>query len=193
MGYSTTPGWQSLWTDNQLRSGGQGPGQAYQSPGWYGFGYDPLTGVGSANTKVEARYGAGAQAQPSGAAGQYATGDLNSQLGQMAQQGQQQAQQQSAAAQAAQLRGMNTPGGVDQWANRMQGAQRAQAGAMLGASPWGQAFSNQANTAAASALRNTNTPGGVSQYMRPQPMQQGMRPQAPPNWLQMMGQGPRRF
>jgi hypothetical protein len=107
----------------------------------------------------------------------------------------QQGQQQADAQAAARLRGMNTPGGVDQWSNMMQGAQRAQAGAMLGASPWGQAFQNQANTAAASALRNTNTPGGVSQYMqqRPQPMQQGMRPQAAPNWLQMMGQGPRRY
>jgi hypothetical protein len=105
----------------------------------------------------------------------------------------QQGQQQADAQAAARLRGMNTPGGVDQWTNMMQGAQRAQAGAMMGASPWGQAMQNQANTAAASAMRNTNTPGGVSQYMRPQPMQQGMRPQASPNWLQMMGQGPRRF
>lgn len=195
MGYTTNPAGQSVWQDNQLRSGGpRQPGQqnqGYQSPGWYGFGYDPLTGGGSSNTKVEARYGAGAQPQIVGAAGtQYQTGGLGSQMGQMASQGMQQAQQQGAAAQAAQLRGMNTPGGVDQWGSMMQGMQQARQQMMNRGSPMGQAYGNATNTAAASALRDTNTPGGMGAMQQQQGMQaqrgQAMT-QGTPNWAQMMG------
>lgn len=114
--------------------------------------------------------------------------DWTSRVGQQVGQDMGQMQHQQGAAQAAMMRNTNTPGGVDQWANMMQGLQQARGGAMLAGTPMGQAYGNARNTAAASALRNTNTPGGVSQYApRPQPGQQG-----PPNWQQMMGQGPRR-